>query len=93
MTRTIDIRPIGGGDPARFAVIIREGGSISRHEVTMSSQSFAKHADRAPEQVIDAAFRFLLDREAKESILARFDLETIARYFPEFERTLPDYLK
>jgi hypothetical protein len=93
MTRTIDIRPLGDGDPARFAVTVREDGSVSHHEVTMSSKAFARHAGGAPEQVIDAAFRFLLDREAKESILARFDLSTIARYFPEFEQTLPDYLK
>jgi hypothetical protein len=45
-----------------------------------------------PERVLDAAFRFLLDREPKESILRRFDVEIIGRYFPEFERELPHYL-
>ena len=39
-----------------------------------------------------AAFRFLLDREPKESILRRFDVAVISRYFPEFERELPRYL-
>jgi hypothetical protein len=33
----------------------------------------------------------LLDREAKESILQRFDVTVISRYFPEFERELPRY--
>ena len=42
-----------------------------------------------PERLLDAAFRFLLDREPKESILRRFDAEIIGRYFPEFERELP----
>ncbi len=37
-------------------------------------------------------FGFLLDREPKESILGRFDVTVIARYFPEFERELPNYL-
>ncbi len=41
---------------------------------------------------ITRAFRFLLDREPKESILRRFDVMTISRYFPEFERELPRYL-
>ena len=41
---------------------------------------------------LDAAFRFLLDRERKESILGRFDVTVISRYFPEFERELPRYL-
>ena len=40
----------------------------------------------------EAAFRFLLDREAKEQILAHFDITVISRYFPEFERELPRYL-
>ncbi len=92
MSRTIDVRAVQGTDPPSFAVTVRERGSVSHHEVTMSSQAFAKQTGGAPEQVIEAAFRFLLDREAKESILARFDLSTIARYFPEFERKLPDYL-
>jgi hypothetical protein len=45
-----------------------------------------------PERVIAAAFAFLLDREPKESILPRFDVTVISRYFPEFETELPDYL-
>ena len=44
------------------------------------------------EDPLEAAFRFLLDREPKESILQRFDVEIIGRYFPEFERELPRYL-
>jgi hypothetical protein len=34
----------------------------------------------------------LLDREPKESILGRFDVAVISRYFPEFDRDLPHYL-
>ena len=45
-----------------------------------------------PERCLEAAFRFLLDREPKESILRRFDVTVISRYFPEFERELPRYL-
>jgi hypothetical protein len=33
-----------------------------------------------------------LDREPKESILGRFDVTAILRYFPEFEREMPRYL-
>jgi hypothetical protein len=29
-----------------------------------------------------------LEHEPKESILARFDLQDIGRYFPEFEREI-----
>ena len=45
-----------------------------------------------PEQCIEAAFRFLLDREPQESILQSFDITVISRYFSEFERELPRYL-
>ena len=31
-----------------------------------------------------ASFRFLLAREPKESILSRFELPVIERYFPEY---------
>jgi hypothetical protein len=45
-----------------------------------------------PERCLEAAFRFLLDREPKESILERFDVTVISLYFPEFEQELPRYL-
>ena len=38
-----------------------------------------------PERCLEAAFRFLLDREPKESILSRFAVTVIA-LFPEFEQ-------
>lgn len=46
-----------------------------------------------PSLLIEAAFRFLLDREPKESILSRFDISVISRYFPEFESVLPRYIE
>jgi hypothetical protein len=46
-----------------------------------------------PVAFVRAAFAFLLDREPKESILRRFDVTVIARYFPEFEETIGSYLR
>ena len=45
-----------------------------------------------PERCLEAAFRCLLDREPKNSILSRLDVTVIWRYFPEFEQELPRYL-
>ena len=45
-----------------------------------------------PEQLVEASFAFLLEREPKESILRSFELPVIARYFPEYERRIGDYL-
>jgi hypothetical protein len=37
---------------------------------------------------VEESFRFLLEREPKESILRRFNLTVISRYFPEYEREI-----
>ena len=47
---------------------------------------------QTPKRCLEAAFRFLLDREPKELILERFDATVISRYFSEFEQELPRYL-
>jgi len=39
----------------------------------------------AKEELIKKSFKFLLEREPKESILPRFDLRVINQYFPEFK--------
>jgi hypothetical protein len=94
MVATIEVRRTAEGNPLGFAVVIREGDTETRHQVTMSQALHRRLTGgaQAPERLLEAAFRFLLDREPKESILGRFDLTVIARYFPEFERELPHYL-
>jgi hypothetical protein len=90
----IEVQRIGEGDPLDFEVVVREGEGETRHHVTMSREMCDRlTADKhTPERCLEAAFRFLLDREPKESILGRFDVTVISRYFPEFERELPHYL-
>ena len=90
----IEVKRTADGDPLVFAVTVRDGKGETRHSVTMSQQVCARLAAGAEtsERVVEAAFRFLLDREPKEAILSRFDITVISRYFPEFERELPGYL-
>jgi hypothetical protein len=88
----IEVRKVDDGDPLAFDVILRDENSETKHRVTLSRKDFERlrnGADAA--RLIEAAFRFLLDREPKESILTRFDVSVIARYFPDFEATLPNY--
>jgi hypothetical protein len=94
MTRTIEVGRSGGNDPLEFEVTVREGNDESRHYVTISQAVCTRLGGgrHTPERCLEAAFRFLLDREPKESILRHFDLSVISRYFPEFERELPRYL-
>jgi hypothetical protein len=78
----------------RFDVTIQEHTGSTRHVVTLSRSDCHRLAgpDCPPGHCIEAAMRFLLEREPKESILPRFDISVIGRYFPEFEQSLADYL-
>ena len=89
----IEVRRTAEHDPFIFEQVVFEGKGETRHHVTMSQEmrerlTAGKHT---PERCLEAAFRFLLDREPKESILRRCDVTEISRYFPEFEREMPRY--
>ena len=88
---TISVRNTG---PGAYEVIVAEGGGETRHRVTLSDPALQRLSGGryGAVQCLEAAFRFLLDREPKESILSRFDVSVISRYFPDFERELPRYL-
>jgi hypothetical protein len=90
----IEVRRIGKGDPLEFNVVICEADGESRHHVTMARNTHERltAGQHTPERCLEAAFRFLLDREPKEAILGRFDVTVISCYFPEFEQELPRYL-
>lgn len=66
------------------------GGAATAHEVAVTHDDLARLApgDTDPEDLVRRSFAFLLERESKESILRRFDLPVIGRYFPEYERTI-----
>jgi hypothetical protein len=90
----IEVVQRSGGDPAVFDVTVSDGSGRTRHEVSARAADLARLGPAAKaEAVIEASFRFLLDREPKEAILKSFDLTAIGRYFPEFELEFPDYLK
>jgi hypothetical protein len=77
-------------DASHFRVRVIDAGSESTHEVTLNPKDYARLADATvdPQQLIRKSFQFLLEREPKESILSRFDLSVISRYFPEYEREI-----
>ena len=84
----IEVKRIKDGDPLEFDITVRDAKGASHHHVTIERKTCEKlgGAAHTPERVLEASFRFLLDREPKESILRRFDVSVIARYFPEFEQ-------
>ena len=89
----IEVKRTADGDPMEFEVTVAEGGGESRHRVTLAADHHQRLcADKSPEECLEAAFRFLLDREPKEAILGKFDVSVISRYFPEFDSKLAEYL-
>jgi hypothetical protein len=91
----IEVGRVPGAEALEFEVIVRDPNGETRHRVTMSRDTYQRltGGKSTPEQCVEAAFAFLLEREPKESILRRFDLTVISRYFPEFEREFPRYLQ
>jgi hypothetical protein len=83
----IAIRPVGERE---FVVELSEGGRQTTHRVTAPEQlggGLELQSDDLPE-IVRQSFEFLLEREPASSILSRFSLEDISRYFPEYEREL-----
>ena len=87
---SIDICHLGA---EKFAVTIEEGGSTSHHEVTATAAQVDRLAlGHDPADLVEASIRFLLEREPKESIMSRFDLDTISRFFSEYGREIREYM-
>ena len=85
MARSILVEKTGD---LEFLVRVSESGSESTHRVTVKQDDYNRLTGGKiePEELVKESFRFLLEREPKESILNRFDLSVIGRYFPEYER-------
>jgi hypothetical protein len=78
----------------RFEVELSENGTRKSYDVTLSWSDYDlwSHGQFAPERVVKAAFKFLLEREPMDAILAKFDCAVIRRYFPEVDRELAKLL-
>ncbi len=75
------------GDGWSCAVTVGGPGAPTAHDVTVATADLARLAPGAtdPTDLVRRSFAFLLEREPKTSILRRFDLAVIGRYFPEYE--------
>ena len=63
-------------------------GDRTRHTVTTPAAALRRlqpdGATETPEQAVERVVRYLLDREPPESIMSRFTLDDVARFFPSF---------
>lgn len=77
----------------RFRVVVSDAGSSTTHIVTVRGRDVERYAEGCDARgLVEASFRFLLDRETKESILSEFDLSVIERFFPEYPRVIRSLL-
>ena len=76
-------------DDHTFEVTVKDA-STTTHTVTLSQEYYQKLAGGkvSEETLIEKSFEFLLERERNTSILSRFELPVIGRYFPEYEKTI-----
>jgi hypothetical protein len=87
MAAKIEVEKTGN---LEFRVRIIEKGSESTHTVTIKQDDYTRltAGKTEPEELLRRSFEFLLEHEPKESILTRFDLSVISRYFPAYERDI-----
>jgi len=81
-------------DKNTFLVKVSEGRGSTSHTVTLTDEYHQKLTGGKDDKsrLIEKSFEFLLEREPKESILRRFELPVIARYFPEYEKKIGAWL-
>jgi len=87
---TIEVQRTERGGRYEFEVTVKEGRGETVHRVTLGKGDCERltGGKANPEALVRESFRFLLEREPKESILRSFDLMIIKRYFPEYEREI-----
>jgi hypothetical protein len=86
----IEVKKINDG---LYEVLITHDGATS-HLITLNQNDYEKysHNQCTREELINASFQFLLDRESNQSILKKFALNVIESYFPEYPDELSKYL-
>lgn len=78
----------------RCHVSLAVGSATTEHVVLVERATLEDLAPGAtPEALVAESFRFLLEREPAESILRRFELPIIGRYFGEFTAEMQRRMK
>lgn len=87
MAAKIDVEKVGSEE---FQVLVSDSKSERSYRVTLKQADYERIAGGkvVPAELVHRSFEFLLENEPKESILPRFDLPVIGRYFPEYEREM-----
>ncbi len=77
-----------------FSVVVSDSAGRTHHRVTLMDSTYQRlTAGRiTPTACVEAAFRFLLERQAKGDILLSFDLNVLQLSHANFDKEFPNYL-
>ncbi len=77
-----------------FNVAVSDSAGKTQHRVTLNDDTYNRLTDGkiTPVKCVEAAFRFLLEREAKSDILPSFDINVIQMYFSNFDKEFSNYV-
>ena len=86
----IDVKPLSENE---WLVTVRST-STTKHRVRVTPDDLRRFGGEgvSAQKLLEASFRFLLEREPNTSILSSFDLPVISRYFPEYQKEIRGYL-
>jgi hypothetical protein len=76
---------------AEYRVVLTpDDGPHSTHEVTLSENYWQEltGGKMSGQDLVEATFEFLLQRESNDAIMNRFDLSVMAEYWPEYENEI-----
>jgi hypothetical protein len=84
----VAVTPDGAGWTCHVR-IDEDGRTVSDHTVGVSTSDVKRLSpESSVEDLVKRSFEFLLEREPPQSILRRFTLPDIERYFPEYPETI-----
>ena len=78
----------------KFEITVK-ADQLTKHVVTVTDQMLLNLTNNkiSKEELLNFSFNFLLEREANTSILSKFDIIVISKYFPEYLSKVENYCK
>lgn len=84
---SVSCEPVNDG--WRCTVLVGDDPEATKHDVLVDRETLSRLTDGAePDDLVRESFRFLLEREPRGSIMRRFELPVIGRFFAEYEEEI-----
>ena len=76
----------------KFEITVK-ADQLTKHVVSVTDQMLLNLTNNkiSKEELLNFSFNFLLEREPNTSILSKFDIIVISKYFPEYISKLENY--